>query len=106
VSPESSADFTGRAGGPFSPNRQTYTLTNNGGAPITWRVSKNSSWLGISATSGKLEPGASVGVTLSIVNRETRNLAVGTYTDTVTFENLDNGAGATTRQVNLTITRR
>jgi hypothetical protein len=106
VSPGGSADFQGRAGGPFSPNRVTYTLANEGGTPVTWRVTSTARWLGISPTSGTLSPGGTVTVALSMINRETRNLLPGIYTETVVFENLTDGSGSTTRQVNLTITTR
>ena len=106
VSPGGSIDIQARAGGPFSPNRVTYTLANEGGTTITWRVSTAANWLSISPTEGTLQPGETVTVALSVFNRDTRSLAVGTYSDIVVFENLTNGVGDTTRAVNLTITPR
>ncbi len=102
VSPSSGLTSSGTAGGPFSPNSQIYTLTNSGGAALSWTASETVNWLTLSATSGTLAPGAGTTVTVSI-NANANSLAANSYSDTVSFANTTNGAGNTTRAVNLTV---
>jgi LmbE family N-acetylglucosaminyl deacetylase len=95
--------FEGRSGGPFRPNRTTYTLTNTGEAEISWKVSNTKAWLRVSSESGILGPGQSVDIALSIFNRDTRSLSTGSHSDTVSFENLTDCNGNTTREITLII---
>ncbi|MFU8893939.1 MAG: InlB B-repeat-containing protein [Luteolibacter sp.] len=92
---------SGYVGGPFSPASVVYTLSNTGQTSIDWTAGKSAAWLGLSATSGILAPGASTTVTVSIQS-PAESLSVGTYNDTVTFTNTSNGNGNTTRAVSLT----
>jgi hypothetical protein len=93
---------TGTAGGPFTPQNREYRLSNTGGSPISWTATKTQAWLDLSAVSGTLDVGYAAFVTVSL-NAEANALAPGTYSDTVTFTNTTDGAGTTTRQVNLTV---
>jgi len=102
VTPVDNFSSTGAQGGPFSPTSKTYILENTGTGSITWTAWKSDNWLTLSATSGKLEPGTSTAVTVSI-NNNANFLPAGTYTDTVTFLNTTNGSGSTTRTVTLLI---
>ncbi len=102
VSPSSEFDFGGIAGGPFSPSSQIYTLTNSGGVAMNWTASYSASWITLSAPSGTLAPGAATTVTVSI-NGSANGLAEGDYADTLSFTNATNGAGNTTRAINLTV---
>ncbi len=93
---------SGKQGGPFSPASQTYTLQNTGGSSISWTASKGKSWVTLSASSGTLAAGGSASVTVSI-NSNANSLSVGSYSDTVTFQNATNGSGNTSRILSLTI---
>ncbi|MGA2139353.1 MAG: M36 family metallopeptidase [Verrucomicrobiia bacterium] len=94
---------TGSMGGPFAPPNQTYTLTNSGNGMLTWFVTNMQNWVSLSATSGTLAPQATTNI-MVLINSDANSLAVGDYSDTVTFTNLSNGNGTTTRGVALTIT--
>lgn len=102
VTPSTSLSASGAAGGPFSPGSATYTLTNNGGTAITWTAANTQAWLTLSSTGGTLNPGASASVTASI-NASANTLAIGSYTDTLSFVNTTNGTGNTTRPVSLSV---
>lgn len=102
VSPSSEFDFGGIAGGPFSPSSQIYALTNSGGVAMNWTASHSADWITLSDTTGTLAPGAATTVTVSI-NGNANSLAEGNYSDTISFTNATNGAGNTTRAVNLTV---
>jgi uncharacterized repeat protein (TIGR01451 family) len=102
VSPSSGLGSSGNASGPFSPASQVYALTNSGGASLDWTANKTADWLTLSATNGSLAPGVGANVTVSI-NANASMLAAGNYSDTVGFTNTTNGAGNTTRAVNLNI---
>jgi len=88
--------------GRFSPPSRAYTLKNTGGSPIEFKVDKGKSWLELSHSGGDLEPGESTQVTVSIKG-SAQNLENGTYKDNVSFVNLANGRGNTTRPVQLTV---
>ena len=103
VTPAPGLTSTGPAGGPFSPASQIYSLTNVGGANLNWTAANSSNWLTLSVTSGTLVPGAGTNVTVSF-NANANSLAAGSYSDTVSFANLNNGSGNTTRAVGLTVT--
>ena len=106
VTPLGDYVFEGRSGGPFRPNRATYTLTNTGEEAISWEVTNTKSWLRVSSERGTLESGESVDIVLSIFNRDTRGLGDGTHSDTVSFNNATNSYGDTTRKVFLEISSR
>ena len=103
VTPLGDFVFEGRSGGPFRPNRTTYTLTNTGEEAISWEVTNTKSWLRVSSERGTLGSGESVDIALSIFNRDTRGLGGGTHSDTVSFNNTTNGYGDTTRKIFLEI---
>ena len=102
VTPVTNLVATGTTGGPFTPSSQTYTLTNNGTAALSWSVTNTASWVSLSATGGSLPPSAVTTVTVSI-NSGANSLPASSYSDTVTFLNLSNGIGNTTNSVSLTI---
>lgn len=104
VTPSDGLASSGYQGGPFSPSQVQYTLRNTGGAALLWTAAHNQSvvWLGLSAASGMLNPGASTVVT-AWISPDANNLPGGTYTDTITFTNATDGAGSTTRPVQLVI---
>jgi subtilase family serine protease len=96
IPPATGFSSSGPFGGPFSPNSQTYALTNAGAGSVTWSLVITSSWLSASSTSGTVVAGAhATNVTISL-NSVANLLAVGTYSGTVLFTNLTTH-GAQTR---------
>ena len=102
VGPDTGLSASGSEGGPFSPSSQSYTLTNTGGITINYTISNNQSWVSLSKTSGSLEPGTSISVTVSI-NSNADSLGANTYSDTVSFTNTTNGDGNASRSLSLTV---
>lgn len=103
VTPEIGLISSGISGGAFYPLSQIYTLINTGDANLSWSASSTQSWLSLSATSGSLAAGESATVTISI-NSAAGQLTQGSYSDTLTFANVTNGKGNTSRPVALTVT--
>ena len=102
VTPSNGWSVSGGPGGPFNPSTYTCTLQNAGCTAITWIASQSQAWMSLSSTSGSLDPGASTTVVASL-NETANSLAVGTYSDAVTFANTTNGNGNTTRPINLAV---
>ena len=102
VNPPNGWDSSGTAGGPFTPSNQTYTLKNTGGTAISWAASKVQSWVSLSTENGSLAPGASATVAVSI-NENANALGLGSYSDSVAFNNVTNGGGNSTHPVKLTV---
>jgi PKD repeat protein len=102
ISPASGLSSSGPPGGPFSPPSQTYGLTNSGGANLNWTATNTASWLTLSITGGTLAPGTGTNVIVSI-NANANSLSGGSYSDTISFANLNNGTGNTTRSASLII---
>ena len=90
VSPNTSFASTGYVGGPFTPASTNYTMTNSGSTALTWTASGTQSWLNVAPTSGSLNPGTPVNITLSL-KTSANTLAPGTYSDTVTITNQKTG---------------
>jgi carboxypeptidase D len=101
ITPEDDFSSSGNVGGPFEPPQKTYQLTNTGTESIYWGADKTASWLDISPTWGTLDPNQSATFTVSL-NAQANTLPPGTYTDTLTFTNLDTGYKQT-RGVILTV---
>lgn len=93
---------SGTYGGPFSPTNLQYTLSNPGNTPINWTAGKIADWVSLSTTSGTLAAGADTTVSVSI-NGNATSLNAGLYNDIVTFTNITNASGDTTRSVALTV---
>jgi gingipain R len=102
VTPADGLTSSGGAGGPFTPSSKVYTLHNQGSTSINYTVSKVASWVTLSGTSGTLAGGASTNITVSI-GSGANSLAVGSYSDTVTFTNTTDHVGDTTRPVSLQV---
>jgi PKD repeat protein len=101
VSPTNGLTSAGIQGGPFSPGSQIYTLTNAGTISISWRATKASNWIAISATNGVLAAASRTNITVSI-NTNANTLAVSNYADTVNFSNVTSGVSLP-RSVNLSV---
>ncbi|MDA1272848.1 MAG: S8 family serine peptidase [Verrucomicrobia bacterium] len=104
---QTTADFvsSGEAGGPFSPERQTYTLENTSNSSLTWLVRASVEWLSFSTSTGTLLPGQQTTVSATVNSLGTL-LAGGSYSGVLLFENLESGNGNTSRDLLLTITGR
>ncbi|MEK6798093.1 MAG: hypothetical protein AABZ12_03945 [Planctomycetota bacterium] len=100
--------FSGFEGGPFSPKTVTHwTLDNADAAALEFAVAVNQAWLLASPVSGTL-PGSLIlprttEVVVGLAVDEVAQLAPGVYSAAVTFTNLTNQAGNTTRTVRLEI---
>ncbi|MDQ1255692.1 MAG: hypothetical protein QG656_285, partial [Candidatus Hydrogenedentes bacterium] len=105
VAPGTSFDSAGKQGGPFTPNSQNYTLTNNGVAAIAWTASASEPWLTLSGLGGTIPAAGSAPVTVSHVPAQVQVLAPGDYSAVVTFTNVTSGAQFL-RNVSLTVTPR
>ena len=84
VTPNFALISTGVVGGPFSPNSKEYTLTNDGGEPVSWTASTSQNWLSLSPSSGTLQDGDSATVTASL-NSGANSLGVGSRCASVSF---------------------
>jgi uncharacterized repeat protein (TIGR01451 family) len=102
VMPAAGLTSSGTTGGPFNPYVQNYTLTNDGTAQLSWQAFPTANWVGLSSTSGTLAPGQATTIT-AYIGSTANSLSAGNYTDSVTFTNLTNGTGTTTRGVSLTV---
>ena len=102
VSPAGGLVASGYSGGPLSPASMTYTLTNAGGASLSWTASKTADWLTLSAASGTLAAGAAMNVTVSLGDSANR-LAPGSYSDTVSFSSQAPGLGSADCPITLNV---
>lgn len=102
VSPGDSFNPQGMSGGPFTPSSMAYTVENMDATGIDFTVEKTQSWVDLSSTGGSLPAGGSTVVTVSI-NSGANSLVNGMYNDIVTFTNVTNHDGDTTRAVNLQV---
>ena len=100
VRPSTAFASVGEPGGPFDPSSATYALQNTGYSSIAWTASKTQNWITLSQDSGTLAPGETVAVA-ALINSNASSLECGGYIDTVTFANLANGYGNTTRNISL-----
>ena len=91
----------GPPAGPFSPDRLAYTVTNTGDSSLDFAVTHGGSgnWLTLCHA---LSPHLSATVT-AWVNELASALGPGVYPDTVTFTNITNSIGNTTRGAQLTV---
>ncbi len=124
VTPPGGFVSSGPEGGPFSPSQKVYTLKNTGHAPLEWSASASQWWvriekndilagfqqvsslvgsvaIGATAAGGRLDPGDTVNVTVSL---SPDDVSAGAHTASIDFTNVTNGDGNTSRQVNLTVT--
>jgi hypothetical protein len=90
VAPTGGLSASGFARGPFAPNSQTYTLSNNGVGSLTWFASRLNGWVSFSIASGTLGPGQSTNVTV-FLNALPLEFDVGSYATGVNFVDAGNG---------------
>ena len=94
VTPTDGLTSSGPVGGSFSPSSKVYTLQNTSGSSINYTASNVATWVTLSSTSGTIAASSSTTITVSI-NTNANSLAVGSYSDTVTFTNTTNHSGDT-----------
>lgn len=103
VTPADGLSATGYEGGPFSPTTKKFFVANIlGKASISWSVGADQPWVGLSKSGGSLKSKKSTSIDITI-NAQAASLAPGTHTAVVTFSNLTNGRGDTTRTITLTV---
>jgi hypothetical protein len=102
VEPAEKMTSSGVNGGPYKPESMSYTMQNTGDMAMAWTASKGQPWTSLSVTEGSLSPGSSTNIVVSI-GPEASQLPPGAFTDTIIFNNIDNGEGNTTRTVVLTV---
>ncbi len=102
VTPIAGYNISGEVGGPFSPASMAYTVSNNGTAPIEFVVVENEAWLEVSPRTGTLIAGADA-VVIASLNANAEGLDPGDYVSAISFENLTNGIGSTSRPLGLTV---
>ena len=92
----------GNAGGPFTPSSTVYTVNNVGDTSFDFQASADVAWLDIAGGSGTIPAGGSAAVTVSL-NSAANSLTNGLYTGVVSFLNLTNGDGDSSRSVALQV---
>lgn len=102
VTPSTDSASVGPVGGPFSPASHVYTISNSGTTALQWSASAGGSWVSLSATAGALNPGKSTSITATI-NEAAGALPAGSHCDTISFTNLTEGTGSTSRRVDLSV---
>jgi subtilisin family serine protease len=105
VGPATGLSASGFSSGPFSPAIQIFSIINDGDAAFAWAAQADAPWVTLSSTNGTLAPGA-VGIVSVGLNPQAASLTTGQYAATVTFLNLFNHNGDTTREVSLTVAER
>ena len=82
-------NFSGPAGGSFTPPSTSFTLTNTGTSSFNWTLANTSAWFNASSTSGTLTPGGpATTVTLSLTS-QANSLPLGGYSAMIWFTNLN-----------------
>ncbi len=85
---------------PFQPRTRTYTLTNVGEAPLSFRIDTDVAWASVQAASGMLDPKETRTVTASL-NKQADLLDETDHGGQMRFLNLTGGKGSTARSIKL-----
>ena len=67
-------------------------MTNNGNTTLNWAGPATAPWLALSTNAGTLAPGGAAATVVASLNAAASNLLVGTYSATIWFTNLTDGA--------------
>jgi hypothetical protein len=102
VSPSGGLASEGNQGGPFSPAGIDYTLENQSAGNLLYSVTVDETWLEVANGSGNLPPGGDATVTVSL-SSAAAGLSNGMYSGLITFTNMTNGDGDTTRPASLQV---
>jgi hypothetical protein len=89
IHPATGFTSSGMAGGPFSPANEIVVLTNVAPSPFNWALGLAAPWLSPSSTSGVLTNGATATAVTISLNSFANALAIGNYTNTIYFTNLN-----------------
>ncbi len=95
IMPSAALAASGAIEGPFVPAAQTYHLENTYTNILNWTAAASVPWVSLSATNGTLAGESATTNMIVSLNAGAGNLAVGTYTGTVTFSNLTSGVSQT-----------
>jgi subtilisin-like proprotein convertase family protein len=104
TTPASNSTFSGLAGGPFTPAQTVYTVENVEDFAIDYEALSNQPWVDIANSSGTIPANSTINVTVSM-GPAAAALSNGVYNAAVSFTNLTNGDGNTTRAVTLEVGR-
>ena len=102
VTPDGDLVFEGLPGGPFVPSSIDFTLENHADFYVQYEVAAAQSWVSLTNASGILPPQGTVVVTVSI-NADANCFGNGEHTAAISFVNLTNHDGDTTRAAVLTV---
>lgn len=105
VTPDAALDFYGQAGGPFYPQKATWTLWNTQAGAFEWEIAGGENWLSVTPSSGSLLALDGVPAVVE-TTAEAESLALGTHTATLGFLNTTTGDGDTQRTVRLSVMER
>jgi len=87
ITPSVGFTASGPIGGPFSPETETFVLTNTSSSPLTWSATNLAgNWLAVTPTNGVLAPHTAVSVAVSL-SAAAENLAAGAFTADIIFTN-------------------
>ena len=89
IAPATALTFTGPFGGPFRPAAQTFVLTNDSNAPLSWTVANPAPWLNVSPASGNLLNGGPAATVILTLTEAASSLPVGSYAATLWFTNVN-----------------
>ena len=104
VTPGSNFNSEGVEGGNFSPSSKTYNLENTGEETLVWSVQTDENWADINgSTTGTLNPGQDVDVTIELEMGRVQGFSPGTYNAVASFFNTSNGYGDSTRDVRVRV---
>ena len=92
----------GPKGGPFTPDHADYIIINRESSPLEYAVSVSENWLDLSSTGGTIPADSQITVTVSL-NSLADSLGNGGYNAVISFTNITNGDGDTTRDANLRV---
>lgn len=103
VTPAGNILMAGPAGGPLLGNFNAYTIRNVGLGPLSWSAAiSQPSVFNLSQQAGTLASGENATVA-ALFNTNPNALPIGTYSSTLTFTNVSNANGNTTRTATVII---
>jgi subtilisin family serine protease len=102
VTPEDDLFSSGPVGGPFTPLNKIYTLRNVGGEPLEFRANEAVEWLSVSPSAGTIQADDTQNVVVSL-EAGAETLDAGSYSTSITFENLSTGLGNASRSASLSV---
>ena len=104
VSPTEGTTSTGVQGGPFNPSSMVFSLskTSQGDDEISWTVTSDRNWITVPGGEGRLA-GWDIDRARISINENANILSPRTHTAVITFTNMTNGLGNTTRVVQLIV---